>query len=50
MGMFAPAHADVQIADVRDTLSFVHEQRGSNELVRAYNDGSATAGVRFMFQ
>jgi exopolysaccharide biosynthesis operon protein EpsL len=30
--------------------SFVHEQRGSNELIRAYNDGLATAGVRFMFQ
>jgi hypothetical protein len=29
--------------------SYIHEQR-STEILRAYNDGLATAGVRFMFQ
>jgi hypothetical protein len=30
--------------------SFAHNQRGTDELLRAYNDGLATVGFRFMFQ
>jgi hypothetical protein len=30
--------------------SFVHNQRGTDEFFRAYNDGLATVGFRFMFQ